>query len=142
MTAHLHEDTRSGQSHGAFKFVFNSLFYSGGVPSAIEPGGKQASPELARCKELAESVAKDLAALVEQGRAAHTADTQRAAAERRSLDERIASFRGEHLTEIEQFAGSVEGEGEGEGEGEDAKRLLADTGRSSRTCWSTSPPRT
>ncbi len=101
-----------GQSHGAYKFFFNALFFNASmVPEAPAPGagrGGRGGGAPGAWKREAETVKTDLTRLVDQNRAYFTARGPAAADEGKKLETALDTFLRDRLPVLEDLRAQVE----------------------------------
>lgn len=101
-----------GQSHGTYKFVFNSLYYSSSMaPEAPERAGRGAgggNPQQAAWRREAELVKGELSKLLDENRAYFTARGPRAAEQGKTLESALDTFQRDRLPMLDDLRAQVE----------------------------------
>jgi hypothetical protein len=99
-----------GQSHGTYKFIFNSLFYSGAQTAAlVKPAAATSSTRQPDSwRSIVDSLHADLAKLLDQNHAFYAAKGPAAEEERPKLDSALEQFRTTRLGAIEDYRAGVE----------------------------------
>jgi hypothetical protein len=102
-----------GQSHGAYKLVFNAIYDSPAVakPSAWQKPAEPASPQAEGWSGVVARVHADLAALLRQNRAFFAARGPAAVEERGKLAAAIDQFEKERIAEVEDAAAGLDDAG-------------------------------
>lgn len=99
-----------GQSHGTYKFVFNSLYYTGAL--AGETSSDRQSLQSLRSEDWQNLTAKikaDLGKIYDQDKAFRGAQGAQAVQEGKKLDDLIAQFQKDHLAAIDELKQGIEG---------------------------------
>ena len=96
-----------GQSHGAYKWLFNALYYFGSVvPAAEVPPA--ANPQAEQWKTLSAGVKADADKLLAQNKAFHLAKGAKALEESKKLDGMADALARERGTAIDNFKDQME----------------------------------
>jgi hypothetical protein len=99
-----------GQSHGAYKLVFNAIYDSPGMakPSTFQRPAEQASPQMQSWTAAVAKVHADLPALLRQSRAFFAARGPAAVEERSKLAAAIDQFEKERISEVEDATAALD----------------------------------
>jgi hypothetical protein len=99
-----------GQSHGAYKLVFNAIYDSPGMakPSTFQRPAEQASPQMQSWTAAVAKVHADLPALLRQSRAFFAARGPAAVEERSKLAAAIDQFEKERISEVEDASAALD----------------------------------
>ena len=99
-----------GQSHGAYKLVFNAIYDSPGMakPSTFQRPAEQASPQMQSWTAAVAKVHADLPALLRQNRAFFAARGPAAVEERSKLAAAIDQFEKERISEVEDATAALD----------------------------------
>jgi hypothetical protein len=99
-----------GQSHGAYKLVFNAIYDSPAMakPSTFQRPAEQANPGIESWSGVVGKVHADLAALLRQNRAFFAARGPAAVEERSKLAAAIDQFEKERIAEVEDAAARLD----------------------------------
>jgi hypothetical protein len=100
-----------GQSHGAYKFFFNALYYNPSMaPEAPQREGGRGggNPQQAAWRREAESVKSELSKLLDQNRAYFSARGPQAAVEGKKLEEQLDAFQRDRLPLLDDLRAQVE----------------------------------
>ena len=99
-----------GQSHGAYKLVFNAIYDSPGMakPSTFQRPAEQASPPMQSWTAAVAKVHADLPALLRQNRAFFAARGPAALEERSKLAAAIDQFEKERISEVEDAIAALD----------------------------------
>ncbi|MEO8027257.1 MAG: M14 metallopeptidase family protein [Bryobacteraceae bacterium] len=95
-----------GQSHGTYKFFFNALYYNGSAAPAETSAAPRGPATTWRTQ--AEAAKGELAKLVEQNKAFHTAKGAKANEEGKKLEAGIDAFQRDRLPALEDLRQAVE----------------------------------
>jgi hypothetical protein len=99
-----------GQSHGAYKLVFNAIYDSPGMakPSTFQRPAERANPGMESWSGVVAKVHAGLAALLRQNRAFYAARGPAAVEERSKLAAAIDQFEKERISEVEDAAAGLD----------------------------------
>jgi hypothetical protein len=99
-----------GQSHGAYKLVFNAIYDSPGMakPSTFQRPAEQASPQMQSWTGAVAKVHADLPALLRQNRAFFAGRGPAAVEERSKLAAAIDQFEKERISEVEDATAALD----------------------------------
>jgi hypothetical protein len=96
------------QSHGTYKFIFNSLYYSGPQTVAFAKPATAAAKAPDSWRGIVDGLHADLAKLLDQNHAFFAAKGPAAAEEGPKLDAALQQFRTTRLGEIEDYRAGIE----------------------------------
>jgi len=99
------------QSHGTYKFLFNSVYYNSSMAPESAPaagGGRGARGPEAQWKTQAEALKNELTALANQNRAYFTARGPQAAEEGKKLETMLDAFQRDRIPLLDDLRAQVE----------------------------------